>query len=63
VDPEDAGELAAAMARILSESALARELRAAGPRQAANFSWRRTASETASAYRAVLGLPDGGGAA
>ena len=56
VDPENADELTEALARVLSEPGLASELRAAGPRQAARFSWMRTATETAAVYRDVLKL-------
>lgn len=55
VAPEDGVALADAMARVLDEPALAAQMRAAGPTQAARFPWTRTARETASVYRAVLG--------
>jgi glycosyltransferase involved in cell wall biosynthesis len=54
VDPEDTAELTEAIARVLSHRAVAAELRAAGPRQAAQFPWTRTASETAQVYRQAL---------
>lgn len=55
VAPEDTAALAAAMARVLDEPGLAAQMRAAGLQQAAHFPWTRTARETASVYRAVLG--------
>lgn len=55
VAPDDTEVLVEAMARVLGEPALAAQLRAAGLRQAARFSWLRTARETAAVYRAVLG--------
>lgn len=55
VDPIDSEALAAAMARVLAEPALAEQMRAAGLRQAARFSWTRTAAETTAIYRTVLG--------
>jgi glycosyltransferase involved in cell wall biosynthesis len=55
VAPEDTAALAAAMARVLDDPALAARMRAAGLRQAARFPWTRTARETVAVYRAVLG--------
>jgi glycosyltransferase involved in cell wall biosynthesis len=63
VDPEDTAELTDAIARVLSDQALAAELRAAGPRQAAIFPWSRTAAETAQVYRQVLRSHGHGGMA
>jgi glycosyltransferase involved in cell wall biosynthesis len=54
-DPNRAEEIAAAVERILSDSALAARLRAAGPAQAARFSWERAAAETHALYRQVVG--------
>jgi len=54
VDPYRPEEMAAAMRRVLTDRALAAQLRAAGPQQAARFSWQRAAQETVSAYRYVL---------
>ncbi len=62
VDPEDTAALADALSRVLADRALAESLQAAGPRQAAQFSWRRTASETAQVYREVLNLRTSRGA-
>ncbi len=55
VAPEDSAALAAAMARVLDEPALAAQMAAAGLRQAARFPWTRTAQETVAVYRTVLG--------
>ena len=63
VDPEDTAELTDAIANVLSDPALAAELRTAGPRQAARFPWTRTAAETAQVYRQVLRSHGQGGAA
>ena len=60
VDPGDVDALAAALARILQEPALAAELRHRGLAQAARFSWQRTAQETAAVYRKALRQPGGG---
>lgn len=62
VDPEDTGELADAIARIMSEPTLADELRSAGLRQAGHFTWARAAESTAGIYRDVL-TPSGRGGA
>jgi glycosyltransferase involved in cell wall biosynthesis len=63
VDPEDTAGLTDAIARVLSDHALAAVLRAAGPRQAAHFPWTRTAAETAGVYREVLRSRGHGGVA
>jgi glycosyltransferase involved in cell wall biosynthesis len=56
-DPEDVGQIAAALAKLLADGATAARLRAAGLARAADFSWRRTAEETVASYvRAVGGL-------
>ncbi|MGD0742301.1 MAG: glycosyltransferase family 4 protein [Acidimicrobiales bacterium] len=55
VPPGDPGALAAAVARILAEPALARRLGAAGRRRVlTRFSWDRVAAATAEEYRAAL---------
>lgn len=51
VDPHDVDSIAAGLARALDDSALAAQLREAGPRRAAEFSWERTAAATVAAYR------------
>ncbi|MGD8398167.1 MAG: glycosyltransferase family 1 protein [Anaerolineae bacterium] len=60
VDPEDPEALAATLDRVLTDSTLAGALQAAGPQQAARFSWQRAARETAASYRRAL---NGGGGA
>jgi glycosyltransferase involved in cell wall biosynthesis len=57
VNPEDTAALANAIGRVVDGPALREQLAMAGPRQAARFSWSRTAVETAAVYRAALGLP------
>lgn len=54
VDPTDVDEIANAIERLLADASLRDRLRAAGPRQAARFSWDRCAQQTESVYRAVL---------
>jgi len=46
VDPRDTDAIAAALQRLLEDTALAAELRARGRERAAAFSWDRTARET-----------------
>jgi len=45
VDPHDPGDLTEAMRRVLQEPGLAADLAARGPRQAARFSWERSAEQ------------------
>lgn len=54
VDPSDVGAIAEAIKRVLTDEALAARLRRAGPRRAAEFSWRRTAELTVEAYQLAL---------
>lgn len=54
IDPGDVDSLRAALERVLADGDLRARLRAAGPRQAARFSWRRTAEETLAVYRRRL---------
>ncbi|MFL5801627.1 MAG: glycosyltransferase family 4 protein [Roseiflexaceae bacterium] len=53
VDMHSVAALAAGLARLLSDAALREQLRAAGPRRAALFSWRRTAEATLEVYQQV----------
>jgi glycosyltransferase involved in cell wall biosynthesis len=56
VDPDDMEGMSAAMRRVLDDPALAERLAAAGRRQAARFTWRRTAEDTLAVYeRAAAG--------
>ncbi|MPZ48316.1 MAG: glycosyltransferase [Dehalococcoidia bacterium] len=55
IDPLDAGAIAAAVARILDQPALAETLRQVGLDRAAGFSWEDCAAATLSVYRQVLG--------
>lgn len=51
VDPLDVDALAGAISRVLSDAALANDLRARGRMRAGQFSWQRTARETLAVYR------------
>jgi glycosyltransferase involved in cell wall biosynthesis len=55
VHPQDVVALAEAMAAALGDEALRSRLREAGLRRAAQFSWERTARETAVVYREAVG--------
>jgi glycosyltransferase involved in cell wall biosynthesis len=52
-DPLDTSAIAAAMLRIVEDQALRARLAEAGPRRAAQFSWRAAAEATLAALRAV----------
>ncbi|CAM4199522.1 glycosyltransferase family 4 protein [Corallococcus sp. ZKHCc1 1396] len=54
VDPDDAEGLAAVIDRLLGSPAERRALSEAGPRQAAKYTWARTAEGTRAAYDAAL---------
>jgi len=54
VDPHDTDALAAALTQALAKGELAAALRQAGPVRAAQFSWQRTARETAAIYNTLL---------
>ena len=51
LEPGDARGLARALLDLTARPELAAELRARGLKQAAGFSWRRTAQETLAVYR------------
>jgi len=55
VDPEDTGEIAEALARVLTDPVLAEDLRRRGRERAAMFSWTATARATLDVYRHVTG--------
>jgi glycosyltransferase involved in cell wall biosynthesis len=56
IDPEDVEALSEAMARVLSQPDVAARMREDGLRQAARFSWMRTAEQTVGVYRSALGI-------
>jgi glycosyltransferase involved in cell wall biosynthesis len=53
VGPGDARALAEALGAVLGDGTLAARLRGAGPRRAADHTWRRCAEQTAAVYAAV----------
>ncbi len=55
VDTRDPTALAAAIERLLDDPAFAGELRSRGVARSRQFDWRRTAEQTLSFYRKVLG--------
>ncbi len=56
VDPHDTADIAAALRRILTEPDLVAQLRAAGPRQAAQFTWAGTGLGILGLYEQVARL-------
>ena len=50
-DPDNIGQLVAAMQNVLTNSELAADLRARSLQQAARFNWHKTATETLAAYQ------------
>jgi glycosyltransferase involved in cell wall biosynthesis len=54
VDASDDLAFAEALARIIEDESLRRDLRARSLRRAARFDWRRTAEETLEVYRTAL---------
>ncbi len=55
VDPTDVEALAGTLARCLKDADLRAAMREAGLRRAAQFTWERTARETAAVYERVVG--------
>ena len=55
VDPEDVGRDRRRAARVLTDPALAEDLRRRGRERAAAFSWEATARATLDVYRHVTG--------
>ena len=55
ITPEDVDALTVAMARVLSDEKIQREMRDKGLKRAQAFSWERAASETLAVYRQVAG--------
>lgn len=60
VDPLDSGAIGEAIRRVLSDPALAADLRDRGRRRAAGFSWQRTARETHALLARIASPEDGG---
>jgi glycosyltransferase involved in cell wall biosynthesis len=54
VPPDDVAGWAAALDRLLRDTALRNELRSRGLQRAHHFSWRRVAEETVQRYERVL---------
>jgi len=54
VEPTDQEGVARALTQVLSDSDLARDLRARGPARAAQFSWDRTARAMIAVYKKVI---------
>jgi glycosyltransferase involved in cell wall biosynthesis len=53
-DPDDADAVAAAVARLIDDESLRRDLVARGHERAARFTWKATADATVDAYRRAL---------
>ena len=56
VDPDNAVQAADAISRVLEDATLAAQLREKGVRQAARFTWTRTATLTLKAYEQTMAL-------
>jgi len=56
VDPTHVDEIAGAITRVLTDSALHAQMRVRGEEQAARFSWERTAEETLAVYQQLVDL-------
>jgi glycosyltransferase involved in cell wall biosynthesis len=54
VDPDSPDDIAAGLRRVLTDSALAADLRQRGLSRAARFSWQETARQTLALYQQVL---------
>ncbi len=54
VDPNDNGELKAAVLRVLRDRALRQELRRKGPLRARKFNWKTAAERTCALYRQLM---------
>ena len=55
IDPDDVRGMAGAIIALVMDEQQAADLRRAGPQQAAQFTWERTAKETLDVYRRVTG--------
>jgi glycosyltransferase involved in cell wall biosynthesis len=60
VDPTDVTQIADAMRRILTDTALREALERAGPAQARKFSWKKSAQRHLDTYRWFAGASSGG---
>jgi glycosyltransferase involved in cell wall biosynthesis len=58
IDPDDARRMGGAMIALLTEPATADKLRQRGIKQAANFSWEKTAMETLMVYAQVEAMAE-----
>lgn len=58
-DPDNTGQMVAAMRDVLTNDELAKDLRERSLRQAAKFNWRKTAEETLAVYEEALLLSKG----
>jgi glycosyltransferase involved in cell wall biosynthesis len=56
-DPRDPAAMLEALRRITGDETLRSSLREAGPRRAAQFSWKATAEKTLEAVRSVCRPP------
>jgi glycosyltransferase involved in cell wall biosynthesis len=54
VDPRDSLEIAEAIAKVVADTGLRKDLIARGHERATLFSWEKTARETLAAYRSLL---------
>ena len=63
VDPTNVEALTEAIVAVLADPSRAQEMRAAGRRRAAQFSWLAAAQACVASYRAALGEPSAGPAA
>ena len=55
VDPKEPRSIAQGIERVLDDPALAETLRRKGKERSARFDWERTARETLTFYRKILG--------
>jgi glycosyltransferase involved in cell wall biosynthesis len=54
-DPYNSGEIAKAVAKVIDNPKRTDELKKLGAKQAAKYSWTKTAEQTLAVYREVLG--------
>jgi glycosyltransferase involved in cell wall biosynthesis len=58
IDPDRPNEIAEALAKVLADENLAKEMSRKGLEQAARFSWENTAALTLAAYQVAATIPD-----